>query len=113
MYASLSHELTLSCGCQMEAGSDTTASMILSFLLAMITHPSCLKKCQEEVDAQCGTSRSPSADDINNLPYIRACMNEVSDNKLYIKKAVNLTEYIDTSLASCGRGRYPARSDPR
>lgn len=61
----------------MEAGSDTTASALLSFLLAMIKHPEVLKKCQSEVDAQCTTERSPSIEDIEHLPYVRACMNEV------------------------------------
>ncbi|KAF2174241.1 hypothetical protein M409DRAFT_35217 [Zasmidium cellare ATCC 36951] len=60
----------------LEAGTDTTASTILSFLLAMVTYPSCLRKCQDEVDARCGTLRSPSIDDLDHFPYIRACMDE-------------------------------------
>lgn len=63
---------------QMEAGSDTTASTLLSFLLAMVTHPEALNECQDEVDKRCGVRRSPAADDIEHLPYIRACMQEVS-----------------------------------
>jgi len=62
---------------QMEAGSDTTASTLLSFLLALAKHPEVLKKCQAEVDAVCGTERSPNVGDFENLLYMRAVMNEV------------------------------------
>ncbi|KAF7557676.1 hypothetical protein G7046_g5968 [Stylonectria norvegica] len=60
----------------MEAGSDTTASTLLSFLLAMIKYPEELKKAQKEVDAVCGSSKSPTSDDIGRLPFIKACMDE-------------------------------------
>ncbi|KAK9419088.1 putative Cytochrome P450 [Seiridium unicorne] len=62
----------------MEAGSDTTASTLLSFLLAMIKYPAEFKKAQNEVDAVCGSSRSPTSQDIGNLPFIKACMDETS-----------------------------------
>ncbi|KAK6081151.1 cytochrome P450 [Seiridium cupressi] len=62
----------------MEAGSDTTASTLLSFLLAMIKYPAEFKKAQSEVDAVCGSSRSPTSQDIGNLPFIKACMDETS-----------------------------------
>jgi cytochrome P450 len=61
----------------MEAGSDTTSSTLLSFLLAVIQQPEILERAQNEVDAVCGTERSPNPDDINKLPYLRACMTEV------------------------------------
>ncbi|OIW26904.1 cytochrome P450 [Coniochaeta ligniaria NRRL 30616] len=60
----------------MEAGSDTTASTLLSFLLAMIKYPEELRKAQKEVDAVCGSLRSPNSDDISRLPFIKACMDE-------------------------------------
>jgi cytochrome P450 len=62
----------------MEAGSDTTSSTLLTFVLAMTQHPHILKKAQEEVDRICGTDRSPSFDDIGQLEYLNACMNEAS-----------------------------------
>ncbi len=61
----------------MEAGSDTTSSTLLSFLLAMIKQPEEFKKAQREVDQVCGSLRSPTSDDISRLPFIRACMDEV------------------------------------
>ncbi|KAK7978164.1 hypothetical protein PG988_005654 [Apiospora saccharicola] len=60
----------------MEAGSDTTASTLLSFLLAMIKYPEEFRKAQIEVDSVCGTSRSPTPDDFDRLPFIKACMYE-------------------------------------
>ena len=61
---------------QMEAGSDTTSSTLLSFLLAMIKYPETLKKAKTEVDQLCGATRSPTSDNITELPYLRACMDE-------------------------------------
>jgi cytochrome P450 len=61
----------------MEAGSDTTASTLLSFLLALASRPNVLRKCQEEVDQVVGLDRSPSAADLPKLQYIKAAMKEV------------------------------------
>jgi cytochrome P450 len=69
---------------QMEAGSDTTASTLLAFLLAMIKHPGAFKKAQQEADQVCGTSRSPSSEDMDQLPYLSACMQEVSTLTFYL-----------------------------
>ncbi|KAI0133793.1 cytochrome P450 [Xylariales sp. AK1849] len=60
----------------MEAGSDTTASTLLSFLLAMIKYPEEFKRAQMEIDQVCGSLRSPTPDDIDHLPFIKACMDE-------------------------------------
>lgn len=62
----------------MEAGSDTTSSTLLCFVLAMTQYPIVLEKAQQEVDRVCGSSRSPDFKDITKLDYLRACMNEVS-----------------------------------
>ncbi|KAF7532399.1 hypothetical protein G7054_g7988 [Neopestalotiopsis clavispora] len=60
----------------MEAGSDTSASTLLSFLLAMIKYPAEFKKAQMEVDQVCGSERSPTVEDIDRLPFLKACMDE-------------------------------------
>ncbi len=75
----------------MEAGSDTTASTMFSFLLATIAYPEALKKAQAEVDRVCGTSRSPTSDDIANLPYLKACMDEVRSKAFVCQRAINVT----------------------
>ena len=64
-------------GVLMEGGSDTTSSTLLSFLLAMLENPVVLKRAQEDVDRVCGLERSPTMEDLANLPYIDACMHEV------------------------------------
>lgn len=61
----------------MEAGSDTTASTLLTFVLALIKYPEVLKKAQDEVDLLVGGQRSPIVDDFPKLPYLAACMKEV------------------------------------
>lgn len=69
-------------GTLMEAGSDTTSSTLLSFLLAMLENPTALKRAQEAVDGVCGLERSPTLDDVEKLPYIQACMHEVRTQSL-------------------------------
>ena len=65
----------------MEAGSDTTSSTLLTFVLAMKNNPDVLTKAQEEVDRICGSGRSPTFNDIDKLTYLNACMNEVGLTK--------------------------------
>ncbi|KAK7707444.1 hypothetical protein SLS57_009314 [Botryosphaeria dothidea] len=64
------------CGIFMEAGSDTTASVLLTFVLAMSSHPEVLKKAQEEIDNVCGQDRSPNWDDCQKLTYMSAIISE-------------------------------------
>ncbi|SCV48561.1 related to O-methylsterigmatocystin oxidoreductase [Fusarium fujikuroi] len=63
-------------GSLMEAGSDTTASTLLSFILAMALFPESLTKCQAEVDSICGNGRLPTFDDFESLTYLKAAMTE-------------------------------------
>lgn len=69
----------------MQAGSDTTASTSLSFLLAMVKYPDTLTKGQAEVNELCGVSRSPTTDDMEKLEYLKTCMNEVFTTRLFSK----------------------------
>ncbi|GLA73508.1 hypothetical protein AtubIFM55763_004431, partial [Aspergillus tubingensis] len=39
-------------------------------------HPHCLKKAQQELDQVVGPDRLPSSEDIPQLPYIKAILNE-------------------------------------
>ncbi|KAE9397724.1 cytochrome P450 [Gymnopus androsaceus JB14] len=57
-------------------GSDTTASVLSVFMLAMILHPHVLKKAQAEIDQVVGKARMPCFQDQGNLPYIGAIMKE-------------------------------------
>jgi cytochrome P450 len=103
-----------SAGVLLEAGSDTTSSTILSFLLGLLQNQEALGKAQADVDRLCGTSRSPSPDDIMSLPYIEACMNEVRDGfrSEYFNRLT--CTHSGSSLETSRLGRhtphaYPAR----
>lgn len=60
----------------LEAGSDTTASTIQSFVLFMLSHPQVLEKVRAEVDRVIGTDRMPTFEHEPELPYLVACIKE-------------------------------------
>jgi cytochrome P450 len=64
-------------GVLLEGGAETSASTTMVFILAMAAYPDVLERAQEEVDRICGVSNMPGTNDINRLPYIRACMMEI------------------------------------
>ena len=66
-------------GILMEAGSDTTSSTLLSFLLGVMQNKEALRQAHEDVDRCCGKDRLPGVGDLGSLPYIEACMLEVRD----------------------------------
>ena len=57
-----------------EAGSDTTASTILSFLLAMCKFPEIQRRAQEEIDHVVGPDRVPTFGD--SLPFVTCIVKE-------------------------------------
>ena len=57
------------------AGSDTSSSTLITFVLACCAFPEVLPAAWEELDRVVGPYRSPSLDD--DLPYIRALVKEV------------------------------------
>jgi hypothetical protein len=61
----------------MEAASDTTASTLLYFILAMGFLPDTLSKYQEEVDSISGSDRSPTFKYSDSLATLKAAMTEV------------------------------------
>ncbi|KAI6149296.1 cytochrome P450 [Pisolithus tinctorius] len=58
------------------AGSETTTSVMLVFLLAMVLHPDVQRKAQEEIDRVVGADRLPDFGDRPNLPYVEAVLLE-------------------------------------
>lgn len=58
------------------AGADTTASQLLTLIIAFAKYPHVVKKAQAEIDALCGTSRAPVFDDFKQLPYINCIIKE-------------------------------------
>ncbi|KAF4499906.1 cytochrome p450 [Fusarium agapanthi] len=62
-------------GSLLQAGSETTASILIGFILAMVIFPDVAKTAQGELDRVCG-DQLPNLDDMPDLPYIHACMKE-------------------------------------
>lgn len=60
----------------MIAGRDTTAAT-LTFVVYMLTqHPDVLRRLREEILSKVGSSRRPTYDDMRNMKYLRAVINE-------------------------------------
>jgi hypothetical protein len=61
----------------MDTGAETSASFVHNIVLAFLSYPEFLKKAQEEIDSVIGSSRLPVLEDYENLPYLKAFMEEV------------------------------------
>ncbi|KAI0687448.1 cytochrome P450 [Cytidiella melzeri] len=59
------------------AGTDTSITVMASFLLAMTRYPNVFKKAQQEMDRVVGTDRLPDLDDYDSLPYLEFIFREV------------------------------------
>ncbi|EJT98951.1 cytochrome P450 [Dacryopinax primogenitus] len=59
------------------AGSDTSSSTLVTFVLACCAFPECLPKAWEELDRVVGNARSPDLGDAPSLPYVNAFVKEV------------------------------------
>ncbi|KAI0263094.1 cytochrome P450 [Gloeopeniophorella convolvens] len=59
------------------AGTDTIASVLQSFFLAMVLYPEAQRKAHAEIDAVLGADKLPDFDDEASLPYVTALCNEV------------------------------------
>jgi cytochrome P450 len=70
------HQITLLAGVTTKGGSDTSASVLASFVQAMITWPEVQKKAQAEIDSVIGEDRVPDFSDYVNLPYVAAIIKE-------------------------------------
>jgi cytochrome P450 len=69
-------EVAYATGSLFGAGSDTTASTLQTFILAMTCFPNVAEKAREELDRVIGRHRSPTWDDMPNLPYCAAVIKE-------------------------------------
>ncbi|KJA23839.1 hypothetical protein HYPSUDRAFT_214889 [Hypholoma sublateritium FD-334 SS-4] len=58
------------------AGIETTAGTTTTLILAMLHFPGVQKRAQAELDAVVGQDRMPDYEDRENLPYMRALINE-------------------------------------
>lgn len=60
-----------------EAGSQTSAGTLTNLILYLAATPDAQAKASQELQAVVGDSRSPTYDDLANLPYINACVKEI------------------------------------
>ena len=70
------NQLNFLCGVLMEGGSDTSSSIILAFIHAMIKFPEVQKKAQAEIDGVVGADCSPRWEHYSQLPYIAMIVKE-------------------------------------
>ena len=58
------------------AGRDTTASALTFAIYRLAEHPDILQRLRQEILDVVGSSRRPSYEDIRNMKYLRAVINE-------------------------------------
>ncbi|KAF7328683.1 putative cytochrome P450 [Mycena sanguinolenta] len=63
-------------GVLIEGGSDTTSSYLQSLILALVAYPDAQRKAHEEIDRVVGEHRMPTLDSLEEMPYIRAMIQE-------------------------------------
>lgn len=70
--------LAYTAGSMLEAGSDTTATTIETFVLFMLRHPDALARAREELDqaVPLALGRLPGWEDEERLPWVVACIKE-------------------------------------
>ena len=76
-YALREEEISSLTGNLFGAGSDTSSSTLITFVLACCAFPEVLIPAWEELDRVVGPDRSPHFDDEPNLPYVKALVKEV------------------------------------
>jgi cytochrome P450 len=69
-------EIAYATGSLFGAGSDTSSSTLMSFILAMTCFPRVAAKAQEELDRVVGKDRAPTWSDEASLPYCNAVIKE-------------------------------------
>jgi hypothetical protein len=60
----------------LEAGSDTTSSILIGFVQTMVVFPDVQEKAKEEIDRIVGPNRLPTMEDEPHMQYIRGCVKE-------------------------------------
>ncbi|KAK5710470.1 hypothetical protein LTR15_012960 [Elasticomyces elasticus] len=100
------HQVTLLAGVATKGGSDTSAAVLASFILAMVTWPEVLKKAQAEIDTVISADRVPEWSDYEKLPYVASIIKESHRWRpvapLSVPHALSEDEWIDGKLLSKG-----------
>lgn len=71
------HEISNLAGVTIKGGSDTSATVLANFVLAMVLHPDVQKKAQAEIDREVPSDRIPDISDVGRLPYVMSIIKEV------------------------------------
>ncbi|OJT15759.1 Cytochrome P450 52A3-A [Trametes pubescens] len=88
------------------AGRDTTACTLTFAIYRLAEHPDILKRLREEILDVVGPTRRPSYDDVRNMKFLRAVINETL--RLYPPVPVNVRCAVkDTVLTSKTPGETP------
>jgi cytochrome P450 / NADPH-cytochrome P450 reductase len=61
-----------------EAGSETTSQILNNTIVGMLSNPSTIERCHEELDRVVADT-PPTFDDIQRLPYVRSLVKVSQD----------------------------------
>lgn len=88
------------------AGRDTTASTLTSVVYLLAMHPEFLTRLREEIISKVGLTRRPTYDDIREMKYLRAVLNETL--RLFPAVPFDVRENVhDTTLTSPEHEKKP------
>ncbi|KAI9060248.1 cytochrome P450 [Trametes sanguinea] len=88
------------------AGRDTTACTLTFAVYRLAEHPDVLRRLREEILSVVGPTRRPTYEDIRNMKYLRAVINETL--RLYPPVPVNIRCAVkDTTMPSTHQGEKP------
>ncbi len=62
----------------LDAGTETSASFLHSFVMAMACYPEVQSKAQDEIDRVLPSDQLPLLEDYDDLPYLQAIIKEAS-----------------------------------
>ncbi|KAF2104678.1 cytochrome P450 [Rhizodiscina lignyota] len=69
-------EVLAECSVLMNGGTDTTAAALTNTIYLLYKHPATLRKLRAELGDAIGDVNLPSYDQVSQLPYLRACIEE-------------------------------------
>ncbi|KAG1763959.1 cytochrome P450 [Suillus occidentalis] len=88
------------------AGRDTTASTLTSAMYLLAMHPEFLARLREEIISKVGLTRRPTYDDIKEMKYLKAVLNETL--RLFPAVPFDVRENLhDTTWVSPEQGKKP------
>ncbi|KAF8451110.1 cytochrome P450 [Boletus edulis BED1] len=89
----------------MIAGRDTTAGTLTCAIWMLSQHPSVLHKLREEILTAVGTSRSPTLEDLREMKYLKAVINETL--RLYPPVPFNGRTSVAPTVLPAAKGGQP------